>query len=83
MKFLAKWRHSDGSVVEFSETGWRSADSEKDDWLNKMSRLCSTAPAIPPVIRMWLEENCELIDFQSPPDLSNNGPSRLQRKTRY
>jgi hypothetical protein len=22
-------RHSDGSVLEFSETGWRSADSEK------------------------------------------------------
>jgi hypothetical protein len=78
MKLLATWRHSDGSLVEFSEIGWRSTDPEKSDWLVKMSELCSAAPVIPPVIRMWLEENCELIGLEGPADLSNNKQPRPQ-----
>ena len=69
MRFVVTWRHSDGSLVEFSEKGWKSADTEKNDWLTTMNSLCSTAPAIPPVIKQWLEENCELVDFQGSPDL--------------
>jgi hypothetical protein len=65
MKLLATWRHSDGSLVQLSETGWRSTDPEKNEWLVKMSELCSTAPVIPPVIRMWLEEYCELRPVQN------------------
>ena len=68
MKFIAIWQHWDGSVVEFSKNGWRSTDPEKTDWLTKVSDLSSTAPSIPPLIRTWLEENCELIGFQAPPD---------------
>jgi hypothetical protein len=63
MKLIALWRHSDGSVVAFYETGWRSTDPEKSEWLTKMSRLCGTAPYLPPIIKMWLEDNCELIGF--------------------
>jgi hypothetical protein len=29
MTFLFKWRHQDGSTVEFSDKGWRSDDPEK------------------------------------------------------
>jgi hypothetical protein len=81
MKFLITWRHWDGSLVEFSEIGWRSADPEKSDWLLRMSSLCSTAPAIPPLIRMWLEENCELIDLQGSPDLFDSKLPPPQRES--
>jgi hypothetical protein len=85
MKLLATWRRSDGSLVQFSETGWRSTDPEKNEWLVKMSELYSTAPVIPPVIRMWLEEYCELIRLKvrricsitSNPGLSENWETRL------
>jgi hypothetical protein len=80
MKFVAIWRHWDGSLVEFSETGWKSADSDKDAWLTKMSRLCSAVPTISPMIRMWLEENCEL-DFQRPPDLIDKEQPSPQRQS--
>jgi hypothetical protein len=40
-----------------------STDPQKSEWLTKMSALCSTAPAMPPVIKMCLEENAELIGF--------------------
>jgi hypothetical protein len=36
----------------------------KADWLLKMNELCSSKPAICPVVRFWLREYCELIDFQ-------------------
>jgi hypothetical protein len=81
MRFTVTWRHSDGSVVEFSESGWKSADTEKSDWLRTMSDLSGTAPAIPPVIKLWLEENCELVDFQGSPDLLINTSSPPQRKS--
>jgi hypothetical protein len=64
--------------VEFSEAGWKSADTQKSDWLTTMSGLSSTAPAIPPVIRLWLEENCELLDFQALPDVLINTSSPTQ-----
>lgn len=80
MRFTVTWRHADGSLVEFSETGWKSADTEKSDWLTRMSNLCSTVPTIPPVIKQWLEENCELVEVQGSPDLFNNKPSLAQRE---
>jgi hypothetical protein len=63
MKLIAIWRHWDGSLVEFYDTGWRSTDPEKAEWLNKVSWLSASARTMPPVIKMWLEENCELIGF--------------------
>ncbi|PWT87074.1 MAG: hypothetical protein C5B58_00345 [Acidobacteria bacterium] len=77
MKLIALWRHWDGSIVEFYDTGWRSTDPEKSEWLTKMNWLCSTAPAIPPVIKMWLEDNCELIGFFD----SQVGPVRRDGKS--
>jgi hypothetical protein len=74
----ATWRRSDGLLVQFSETGWRSTDPGKNDWLVKMSKLCSAAPVIPPVIKMWLEEYCELIGLEGPADLFNNKQPRPQ-----
>jgi hypothetical protein len=49
--------------VEFAPTSWTSNDPLKADWLSKMNQLSSSGPAIPPAIRKWLKEECELIDF--------------------
>jgi len=62
--FCFKWRHQDGSAVEFNPSGWASDDPLKSEWLIKMNELCSSKPAICPVVRFWLREYCELIDFQ-------------------
>src|ERR1700756_3542798 len=62
--FRIKWRHQDGSTIEFSPRGWASDDPWKARWLFKMNDLCSSSPAICPVVRSWLREYCELIDFQ-------------------
>ena len=61
VKFYLKWRHRDGSIIEFSQAGWTSNDPIKADWLTKMSEPSSSAPSIPPVIRNWLQKECELI----------------------
>lgn len=68
MTFLIRWKHKDGSVVEFSDHGWRSDDPEKNDWLIKINELCSTSPVIAPMIRMWLRETCRLIESKGPED---------------
>src|SRR6266481_5559632 len=62
--FCLKWRHQDRSTVEFTPSGWASDDTLKTDWLSKMNELCSSKPTICPVERSWLQEYCELIDFQ-------------------
>ena len=66
VKFYLKWKHRDGSTIEFSPAGWTSNDPIKADWLTKMSQLSSLAPSIPPVIRNWIQEECELIAFGEP-----------------
>jgi hypothetical protein len=81
MRFIATWRHSDGSVVELSERGWKSQDTEKSDWLTTMSDRRSTGFAIPSVIKVWLEENCQLLDVRGSPDQLINISSLLQPVT--
>ena len=66
MNFSFKWRHQDGSVVEFSPVGWTSDDPKKAAWLSEMNRLSSSGPAIPPVVRSWLQRECELVEFIGP-----------------
>jgi hypothetical protein len=63
LPFLFRWKHADGSIVEFSDQGWGSDDPEKNEWLNKMSQLSASYPVLSPAIRMWLRENCHLIEF--------------------
>ena len=58
VNFCFKWRHRDGSTVEFKPTGWTSDDPLKADWLSKTNQLYSS-PGIPPGIRNWLQEECE------------------------
>jgi hypothetical protein len=64
MNFSFKWKHQDGSMIEFSAVGWRSDDPGKAEWLTKMNQLSSSTPAIAPGIRLWLQEYCELIEFR-------------------
>ena len=66
VNFCFKWRHRDGSTVEFNRTGWRSDDPLKADWLSKVNQLSSSGPAIPPGVRNWLQEECELIEVSGP-----------------
>jgi hypothetical protein len=78
MTFLLKWRHQDGSIVEFSDTGWRSDDCEKQQWLTHMNELCSSVPAVSPAIRIWLQHNCKLIEFSGPREMLNQ--TRIRHK---
>jgi hypothetical protein len=71
VNFCFKWRHRDGSIVEFSANGWFSDDAIIADWLSKMNQLYSSTPGISPVIRNWLQEECELIEV-SPPGSSSD-----------
>ena len=66
VKFYLKWRHHDGSTIEFSPAGWTSNDPQKAFWLRKMDQLSSSVPSIPPVIRNWLLQECELVAFGEP-----------------
>jgi hypothetical protein len=71
VNFCFKWRHRDGSTVEFNPNGWISDDPIIADWLSKMNQLYSSTPGIPPVIRNWLQEECELIDVRAPDSSSD------------
>jgi hypothetical protein len=66
MIFLFRWKQKDGSIVEFSDRGWKADDPEKEAWLVKMSELCSAAPVIAPGIRVWLKETCQLVEYKGP-----------------
>jgi hypothetical protein len=68
MIFLFRWKHSDGSIVEFSEKGWKADDPQKSAWLIEMSELCGNSPVLAPAIRIWLQENCQLVEFTGPED---------------
>jgi hypothetical protein len=72
--FCFKWRHQDGSTVEFNPSGWASDDPLKADWLLKMNELCSSKPAICPIVRFWFREYYELIDFQCSERIAYNVP---------
>jgi hypothetical protein len=67
MILLFRWEHKDGSVVEFSDQGWRSDDPKKSAWLVKMSEVCGSYPVVGPAIRIWLQ-NCQLVKFTEPED---------------
>jgi hypothetical protein len=68
MKSIATWQHLDGSVVEFSENGRKSTDTEINNWLRTISNLGRAMVETPPVIKPWLGENCQLVDFQGSQD---------------
>ena len=68
MNFCFKWRHRDGSILEFGPTGWTSDDPQKIDCLLKSDQPSDSGVAIPPGIRKWLQEECELTDFSGPND---------------
>ncbi len=62
VNFRFTWRHMDGSTVTFSPGGWTSSDPEKAAWLNAMSDLTSSEPTVPPLVRIWLVEECQLVE---------------------
>jgi hypothetical protein len=64
MSFRYRWKHKDGSIVEFSEKGWRTDDPGKDAWLNKMSVRNSPSPVLTVGIKIWLQRNCQLVEFR-------------------
>jgi hypothetical protein len=66
VNFCFKWRHRDGSTIEFSANGWSSDDTGKADWLSKMNQLHGSNSDIPTAVRNWLQEECELIDIRGP-----------------
>ena len=70
MNFIFRWKHKDGSIVEFSEKGWRAEDPEKDVWLRKMSARCSPSPVLTLAIKIWLRKNCKPVDFRGPDEAS-------------
>jgi hypothetical protein len=79
MSFQFRWKHKDGSTVEFSEKGWRADDPEKDAWLNKISASCSPAPVLTLAIKIWLQSNCELVEsrgLHEAPDLKSFNGTR-------
>jgi hypothetical protein len=62
MSFLFRWKHQDGSIVEFSEKGWRADDPEKEAWLIKMSAPGSPSPVLTIAMKIWLQTNCQLVE---------------------
>ena len=66
MNFQFTWKHEDGSIIEFSEHGWKSDDAEKATWLTEMSDLCSSSPTVPPGIHVWLQRYGRLIACEVP-----------------
>ena len=69
MSFVLRWQHDDGSIVEFSASGWKSDDAAETRWLNQMSDLCSSTPVISPGIHIWLQEYCRLIEVRRPSEV--------------
>jgi hypothetical protein len=62
VNFCFKWRHRDGSIIEFSPAkGWTSDDPMNTERLSKLNQLSSDTPVIPPSVLNWLQEECELI----------------------
>ncbi|MBV8098730.1 MAG: hypothetical protein JOZ31_06200 [Verrucomicrobia bacterium] len=70
MNLAFKWKHQDGSVVEYSADGWSSDDPEKAAWLTTTSKLSSSGVGIPSDLRHWLQSHCELVEFRGPSGLT-------------
>jgi hypothetical protein len=49
-------------VSERNPSGWTCTDPEKAAWLDSMNHLTSSVPAIAPIVRMWLRDECELVE---------------------
>jgi hypothetical protein len=64
MYFAFKWKHRDGSIIEFGPAGWYSDDPVKTDWLRIESEQANVWPIIPVRIRLWLQQQCELLEFE-------------------
>jgi hypothetical protein len=64
--FRFTWQHGDGSIVTLCPDGWSSSDPKKTAWLKAMNRLTSSVPIIPPLVRIWLEQECRLIEAHAP-----------------
>ena len=71
MSFRFRWKHKDGSIVEFSEKGWRTDDPGRDEWLNRMSARYGPSPVLTRGIKIWLQRNCQPVEF-SELDRANN-----------
>jgi hypothetical protein len=71
MYFAFKWKHRDGFTIEFSPEGWHSDGPVKADWLKLESEFLDSWPLIPKQLRTWLQQNCELIEFQSSRSVKN------------
>jgi hypothetical protein len=88
MSFRFRWKHKDGSIVEFSEKGWRADDPGKDAWLNKMSARYSPSPVLTLGIKIWLQRNCQLVEFRGSdehsflPDCPEKRRSELERSVK-
>jgi hypothetical protein len=70
MSFIFRWKHKDGSIVEFCEKGWRAEDPENNAWLSKMSGRCGPSPVLTRTIKIWLQKNCKPVDFRGSDELS-------------
>jgi len=51
-------------MVEFAPDGWSSDDPAKTAWLKIGSGRSNPWPIIPAAIRLWLQQQCELIEFR-------------------
>jgi hypothetical protein len=65
VKFRFTWRHI-GWINYYFRAGrldiHQSTDPDKEAWLNAMSRLTSSKPTVPPLVRIWLSEECRLVE---------------------
>jgi len=76
MNFQFTWKHEDGSIIEFSEHGWKSDDAEKATCLTEVRDLCSSSPTVAPEIRVWLQRYCRLIACEVPEGMISTDRSR-------
>jgi hypothetical protein len=78
--FLFRSRHRDGSIIEFSDQVWTSDDPRKRRRLIQMSDLYSSSPALTPRVKVWLKNNCQLIDFAGPETASAKRPEKFDHQ---
>jgi hypothetical protein len=80
MYFAFKWKHRDGAMVEFEQDGWSSDDPAKTAWLKIESGFSNPWPIIPGAIRVWLQQECELIEFRGiVPECSGKDSGQVMR----
>jgi hypothetical protein len=64
MNFRFKWKHRDGSMLEFGPTGWTSDDPQKIDCLLKSYQPSGSGVAIPPDVRKLAARRMRAHGFQ-------------------